>query len=136
MRTIAASKPVPVRTTKIRLLFVSAALLLTGLAASAEPSPAPLPSPAALAPSVVRERAASLDGTPVTVGGKIEDYEVRHTLIGTISNYDVCDEKCVTVLIKSDPRLANAQQTTASGTFHALLVFYGHKIPNVITVGF
>jgi hypothetical protein len=103
------------------------------VAASPQQNPSPVVE---LTPSALHEKATSLDGTTVTVSGKIDDYDVHHTIIGTISNYDVCDEKCVTILIKSDPHLANAQQTTATGTYHVLFTFYGHKIPNVITVGF
>ena len=103
---------------------------VTMLGAAAAPS-------GSLAPSAVLATAQTLDGKPVSVSGKIKDYVVhRPPFIGTITSYELCDDACLPVLIKSDPQLANGQTTTATGTFHVLLTFYGHKVPNVITVGF
>ena len=74
---------------------------------------------ATMTPSDVIAKAASLDGTTVTVSGKVAKFQHSSTLIGTISAYQLCDTKCIVVIDQKNGAQVNGQSARATGTFHA-----------------
>lgn len=108
-------------------------LLSVLLAATASAAPG-----APVAPSAVLASAAKVDNTSVTVTGTVGAYFVVHSMRGTFTKFQLCDDAgtpCIGVVTKGDAHLAKGAKTTQTGTFHVHFSLYGKKGDNVLGVG-
>jgi len=94
-----------------------------------------LPAVAAtMTPSQVVAKAASLDGTSVTVSGKVAQFQRSKTLMGTVSAFQLCDSACVVVIDQKNETQVNGQTTTVTGTFHTQYKAPRRSFKNVVMI--
>lgn len=89
---------------------------------------------ATMTPSQVVAKAASLDGTTVTVSGKVAKFQRQSTLMGTVSAYQLCDSACVVVIDQRNGTQSNGQTATVSGTFHTQYKAPRRSFKNVVMI--
>jgi len=89
---------------------------------------------ATMTPSDVVEKAASLDGTTVTVAGKVEKFQRNTTLMGTVSGFQLCDSKCVVVIDQKNETQQNGDRATVTGTFHVQYKAPRRSYSNVVMI--
>jgi cytochrome c-type biogenesis protein CcmE len=109
----------------IRISLLAGAALALGLA---------LPALAeTLAPSAIVANPASYEGKPVTVQGKVANFQTSKTPMGTVVAFQVCDTKCVLVIDQSDSlKYADGDSATVSGTFRTTFKGPRRSFNNVI----
>jgi hypothetical protein len=73
---------------------------------------------ATLSPSAIIANPSSFDGTTVTVAGTVAQFQRTHTLMGTVSAYQLCDTKCIVVIDQKNGTQQDGAKATVSGTFH------------------
>jgi hypothetical protein len=111
----------------IRLSAAIAATLVLGLA---------LPALAeTLAPSTILANPSSYEGKAVTVHGKVAQFQTTKTPMGTVAAFQLCDEKCVLVIDKTDTaKYTDGDEATASGTFRSTFKGPKRTFNNVIMI--
>jgi hypothetical protein len=72
----------------------------------------------ALAPSTIVASPSSYDGKSVTVTGKVSNFQVSSTPMGSVAGFQLCDSKCVVVIDKTNQSRSNGATATVTGTFH------------------
>jgi hypothetical protein len=87
-----------------------------------------------IAPSALASDPATYDESDVTVSGTAKNPRTRQGRRGTITLYQLCDTACVNVVQFGNANVANGNQLTVSGRFHAS---FGRrmKMSNVLVVG-
>jgi hypothetical protein len=73
-----------------------------------------------LAPSGILGAPASYERKQVTVLGIVEGLVVRPIPGGFITQFALCDSRCLNVVEFSRPNFAVGQSLTVAGTFHAV----------------
>ncbi|MBV9402631.1 MAG: hypothetical protein JO018_02770 [Candidatus Eremiobacteraeota bacterium] len=89
---------------------------------------------ATMTPSQIVAKAASLDGTTLTVSGKVAKFQRQSTLMGTVSAYQLCDSTCVVVIDQKNGTQTNAQTATVNGTFHTQYKAPRRSFKNVVMI--
>jgi hypothetical protein len=73
-----------------------------------------------LAPSGILGRPAQFDRQKVTVLGIVGAFSVRQVQNVTISQFSLCDSRCINVVEFNEPPVAIGKSLTVSGTFHTI----------------
>jgi hypothetical protein len=89
---------------------------------------------ATMVPSDVVAKAASLDGTTVTVSGKVAKFQRSTTLMGTVSAFQLCDSKCIVVIDQKNETQVDGKATTVTGTFHVQYKGPRRSFKNVVMI--
>jgi hypothetical protein len=112
--------------TRISALVISFLAIATGLASAAN----------LLAPSGVLAHPNKFDRQTVTVLGIAQNVLVRQTGPGTVlTQFQLCDSRCLNVLEAGPPKAVTGQSTTVSGTFYISLLRGPIQAHDVIVVG-
>ncbi len=89
----------------------------------------------ALAPSAIVAGPSSYDGKSVTVTGKISNFQVSSTPMGSVAGFQLCDSKCVVVIDKTGQSRSNGATATVTGTFHVTFKGPRKTFTNAIVIG-
>jgi len=108
------------------LFFFGTTIIFLGVAAPAVAG--------TMTPTQVVAKAVSLDGTTVTVAGKVERFQRSSTLMGTVSAYQLCDSTCIVVIDQKNGNQVNGQSATVTGTFHVQYKGPRRSFKNVVMI--
>jgi hypothetical protein len=98
-------------------------------------APAVAVAAGALAPSAIVASASTYDGKSVTVTGKVSNFQVSNTPMGSVAGFQLCDSKCVVVIDKTNQARSNGASTTVTGTFHVTFKGPRKTFNNAIVIG-
>lgn len=88
-----------------------------------------------LAPSGILGRPQAFERQKVTVLGIVGAVAVRPINGGAISQFSLCDSRCINVIEFSEPHFRIGQSLTVSGTFHTIFSNGIIQARNVVIVG-
>ncbi len=88
-----------------------------------------------LAPSAILGAPAQFERKSVTVLGVVEGISARQTSGGWITQFALCDSRCINVVEFSKPAVAIGQSITVAGTFHAIFSSGIIQARNCVVVG-
>jgi hypothetical protein len=87
-----------------------------------------------LTPSAVIAGASTYDKQDVTVAGTIKNVQTRNGPHGAMTQYQLCDAQCVTVVEFGSATLTAGQTQTVTGRFRASVDRGPMKAQNVIMI--
>jgi hypothetical protein len=88
-----------------------------------------------VSPSKVIADASSLEGKSVTVEGTVANFQTSKTMMGTVTAFQVCDEKCVVVIDETNAsKYSNGDKATVTGTFQSSFKGPRRTFNNVVLI--
>ncbi|MGB6984441.1 MAG: hypothetical protein WBD74_00550 [Candidatus Aquilonibacter sp.] len=88
-----------------------------------------------LAPSAILGAPAQFERKNVTVLGIIDGISARHISGGWITQFALCDSRCINVVEFSKPTFTVGQSITVAGTFHTIFSSGIIQARNCVVVG-
>lgn len=88
-----------------------------------------------LAPSGILSAPASFERRSVTVLGMVEDIAAQPIPGGWVTQYALCDSRCINVVEFTKPDVRVGQSVTVTGTFHTIFSRGIIQARNCVVVG-
>lgn len=88
-----------------------------------------------LAPSGILSAPAKFERQNVTVLGVVQDFVTRPIPGGSVTQFALCDSRCINVVEFTKPAFAVGASVTVSGTFHTIFSNGPIQARNCVVVG-
>jgi hypothetical protein len=88
-----------------------------------------------LAPSGILSRPASFERQNVTVLGVVRDIAAQQISGGWVTQYALCDSRCINVVEFTKPDVSVGQSVTVTGKFHTIFSSGIIQARNCVVVG-